>query len=434
MSDGLQLSLIGILFATLLIGGMWVPFAVGVASIAYLLQLGGLDALRAMGLVSWSSTNSFTLTAIPLFILMAAILEGSGLGQRAYRGMAKLVVRLPGGLLQTNIAGCAVFAAVSGSSVATAASIASVALPQLEERRYDRRMAFGSLAAGGTLGILIPPSIALILYATFTESSITALYMAAVVPGILMMLVFMGFIAIRCLMNPSLAPQERTTMTPADWVRTAADLIPFLTLIAVVMGSLYFGIATPTEAAAVGSVFALAVAKVWGNLDVEILRRALQTTVKSSGSILFIVLSAYIMLYAVALGGLPKSLALWIGSLELSYAMFLVCLVIMYYILGCLVESMAMMVLTVPLIYPLLLTYGIDPVWFGVILVLLVEMGQISPPFGINLFVIQSLAKSKYQDVVMGALPYQILMLLMIIVLACFPSIVSWLPNQMAGS
>jgi C4-dicarboxylate transporter DctM subunit len=223
-------------------------------------------------------------------------------------------------------------------------------------------------------------------------------------------------------------------MAPADWVRTAADLIPFLTLIAVVMGSLYFGIATPTEAAAVGSVFALAVAKVWGNLDVKVLRRALQTTVKSSGSILFIVLSAYIMLYAVALGGLPKSLAIWIGSLELSYAMFLVCLVIMYYILGCLVESMAMMVLTVPLIYPLLLTYGIDPVWFGVILVLLVEMGQISPPFGINLFVIQSLAKSKYQDVVMGALPYQILMLLMIIVLACFPSIVSWLPNQMAGS
>ena len=197
MSGEMLLSMIGILFALFLIGGMWVPFAVGVAAVAYLLQLGGVDALRAMGLVSWGSMNSFTLTSIPLFILMAEILEGSGLGHRAYRGMARLVVRLPGGLLQTNIAGCAVFSAVSGSSVATAASIASVALPQLEARNYDRRMSLGSLAAGGTLGILIPPSIALIVYGTFTESSVSTLYIAAVIPGILATLIFMLFIAIR---------------------------------------------------------------------------------------------------------------------------------------------------------------------------------------------------------------------------------------------
>ena len=433
MSGEMLLSMIGILFALFLIGGMWVPFAVGVAAVAYLLQLGGVDALRSMGLVSWGSMNSFTLTSIPLFILMAEILEGSGLGHRAYRGMARLVVRLPGGLLQTNIAGCAVFSAVSGSSVATAASIASVALPQLEARNYDRRMSLGSLAAGGTLGILIPPSIALIVYGTFTESSVSTLYIAAVIPGILATLIFMLFIAIRCMINPSLAPQEKATMTGKDWLETVADLVPFTVLMVVVLGTLYMGIATATEAAAIGTVIAFFIAKIWGKLDVKIVRRALQATVRSSGSILFIVLAAYILLYAIALGGLPREFASWVGSLGLSYAMFLLAVVVMYYVLGCLVESMAMMVLTVPLIYPVLLLYGIDPVWFGIVLVLLVEIGQISPPFGINLFVIQSLSKCKFEDVVMGAVPYQILMLLMIAALAVWPQIVTWLPKQMAG-
>jgi tripartite ATP-independent transporter DctM subunit len=386
-----------------------------------------------MGLVSWSSTNSFTLTAIPLFILMAEILQGSGLGHRAYRGMARLVVRLPGGLLQTNIAGCAVFAAVSGSSVATAASIASVALPQLQERGYDRRMALGSLAAGGTLGILIPPSIALIVYANFTESSISALYMAAVVPGLLVMLSFMAFIAVRCWMNPSLAPRETVTMSRAIWIQTMADLVPFATLIFVVLGSLYFGVATPTEAAAIGSVFAFVIGAVWGRLDVQVVRQALQNTVRATGSILFIVLAAYILLYAMALSGLPQQFAVWVGSLGLSYPVFLLVVVAMYYVLGCLIESMSMMVLTVPLMVPVLKMYGIDPIWFGVVLVLLIEVGQISPPFGINLFVIQSLAKGPLDDVIMGSIPYQVLMLLMIAVLAVWPQLVSWLPAQMAG-
>lgn len=433
MSAGLLLTGAGVLFTTFLLGGMWVPFAIGLAATAYLWAQGGFEALRAMGLVSWSSTNSFTLTAIPLFILMAEILQGSGLGHRAYRGMARLVVRLPGGLLQTNIAGCAVFAAVSGSSVATAASIASVALPQLQARRYDRRMALGSLAAGGTLGILIPPSIALIVYATFTESSITALYMAAVVPGLLVMLSFMAFIAVRCWMNPSLAPQERITMTRADWVQTVGDLVPFATLILVVLGSLYFGVATPTEAAALGSVFALVIGRVWGRLDVQVVRQALQNTVRATGSILFIVLAAYLLLYAMALSGLPQQFAGWVGSLGLSYPAFLLVVVAMYYVLGCLIESMSMMVLTVPLMVPVLKMYGIDPVWFGVVLVLLIEIGQISPPFGINLFVIQSLAKGRLDDVIVGTIPYQVLMLLMIAVLAVWPQLVSWLPARMAS-
>lgn len=433
MTEGILLLGVGLLFAVLLLGGMWIPLTIGVSALAYMWVQGGFGSMRAMGLVSWSSMNSFTLTTIPLFILMAEILQVSGLGHRAYRGMARLVVRLPGGLLQTNLAGCAVFAAVSGSSVATAASIASVALPQLNERNYNERMSLGSLAAGGTLGILIPPSIALIVYATFTESSIAALYIAAVVPGLLTMLAFMLFVAIRCLWNPSLAPQEKATMSRQDWIQTMGDLVPFGTLMLVVLGSLYFGLATPTESAAMGSVFAFAIGKIWGRLDVPLVRRALQRTVRTSGTIMFIVLAAYILLYPMAVGGLPQRFAAWVGSLELGYAAFLLVVVAMYYVLGCLVESMAMMVLTVPLIYPILVIYGIDPVWFGIILVMLVELGQISPPFGINLFVIQSMSRGRFLDVMMGTLPYQILLLAMIALLAIWPELVSWLPGRMAN-
>jgi C4-dicarboxylate transporter DctM subunit len=431
MTEGALLAGIATLFLLLLLGGMWIPIAIGLAATAYMWLQGGFASMRAMGLVSWSSMNSFTLTTIPLFVLMAEILQASGLGHRAYRGMARLVMRLPGGLLQTNIAGCAVFSAVSGSSVATAASIASVALPQLRERRYDQRMSLGSLAAGGTLGILIPPSIALIVYATFTESSIATLYIAAVVPGLIVMLMFMAFIGARCLLNPSLAPQEHVRMTRAMWIETVGDLVPFGTLMLIVLGSLYFGIATPTESAAMGSLFAFAIGKIWGHLDVPTIRRALQNTVRASGSIMSIVLAAYILLYPMAMGGLPQRFAAWVGTLELGYAAFLFVIVLMYYVLGCLVESMAMMVLTVPLVFPVLAMYGIDPVWFGIVLVLLVELGQISPPFGINLFVIQSMSRGRFLDVVMGALPYQVLMLLMIVVLALWPELVSWLPGRM---
>lgn len=222
-------------------------------------------------------------------------------------------------------------------------------------------------------------------------------------------------------------------MSREIWLETLGDLVPFGTLMVVVLGSLYFGLATPTESAAMGSVFAFAIGKIWGHLDVPTVRRALQNTIRASGSIMFIVLAAYILLYPMALGGLPQRFATWVGSLELSYAAFLFVVVGMYYVLGCLVESMAMMVLTVPLMYPVLVMYGIDPIWFGVVLVLLVELGQISPPFGINLFVIQSMSRARFWDVAMGALPFQILMLLMVLVLALWPQLVSWLPSRMVN-
>lgn len=431
MTGASDLILVFGVFLALLLGGMWIPFAIGISGITYLVYSDGWDALRALGLVSWGGINSFTLTAIPLFILMAELLLKSGVSDRVYRSLAILVRRLPGGLLQTNIAGCAVFAAISGSSVATAAAIGTVALPQLQERRYDQRMATGSLAAGGTLGILIPPSIAMILYGTFTEISIAKLFVAGMLPGILLAMLFMGYIAVTAIRKPDVAPREALSASAATILRTIADLIPFALLIFAVLGGIYFGLVTPTESAALGCVMSIVVCYIWGNLDFNVFRAALQHSVMVTGSVMFIVLAAFIFSYAIAIGGLAINLTQWLVSLDLSKFEFIFALVVMYAVLGCLVESIGMLVITVPLLFPVMLQYGIDLVWFGVVLVLLIELGQITPPLGINLFVIQGISRSELGDVVRGAIPYYLIILAFVALLALVPEIALWLPNNM---
>ena len=433
MTSGMLVTVVGVLFLFLLLGGMKVPFAVGIAATSYLFGLTGIAGLKAIGLVAWSSTNSFVLTSIPLFVFMSEILLHSGLSRKVYDGLTNIVRKLPGGLLQTNIAGCAVFAAISGSSVATAAAIGTIALPSLKERGYNVRMSVGSLAAGGTLGILIPPSIAMIIYGTFTETSIAKLFMAGVVPGLIVSGMFMLYIGLRCKLQPHLTPREAGAMTLAVMIETIIDLTPFVLLIGLVLGSLYFGLATPTEAAAVGSALSLIIAAVTGRLTWEVLSKSLFSTIVTAGSILFIVMSAFIFSYAITIGGLAQNFALWIGSLGLTKYQILFAITIMYTVLGCLLESMAMIVITVPLLFPVLVATGIDPLWFGVILVLLIEGGQVSPPFGINLFVIQSLAKGNYEDVVMGTIPYHLILLFGIVLFAAFPELVTWLPSQITA-
>lgn len=418
-------------FLGLLLGGMWIPFAIGISGITYLVYSDGWDALRALGLVAWGGMNSFTLTAIPLFILMAELLLKSGISDRVYRSLAILVRRLPGGLLQTNIAGCAVFSAISGSSVATAAAIGTVALPQLQERSYDRSMATGSLAAGGTLGILIPPSIAMILYGTFTEVSIAKLFAAGLLPGILLALSFMCYIAVTAIRKPEVAPREAAAASAATILRTVADLLPFVVLIFTVLGGIYFGLVTPTESAALGCAMSIVVCRIWGKLDIKVFRSALQHSIMLTGSVMFIVLAAFIFSYAVAIGELAINLTQWLVSLDLSKFGFIFALVVMYTVLGCLVESIGMLVITVPLLFPVLLQYGIDPIWFGVILVLLIELGQITPPLGINLFVIQGIARCNLGVVVRGALPYYLIILAFVALLVWIPEIALWLPNNM---
>jgi len=380
MTPELQIAIVLVAFVGLLAAGMSVPLAISVPALMYLLLLGGVDALKGLGLVSWGSMNSFALTAIPLFILMAELMQRSGLSMRTYQALARLVCVIPGGLLQTNVAGCALFSAVSGSSVATAAAIGGVALPQLEQRKYHSPLSAGSLAAGGTLGILIPPSIAMIIYGTFTETSVAQLFMAGVIPGLLLTGLFMAYIAVHATFKPEIAPKEKGPQSLGEFASALRELLPVTVLIAGIMGSLYLGFATPTEAAALGCVFVLAIGAFWGRMDWATLADSVRATVLVSGNILFITFAAFLFSYAISLGGIGEKLTEWMVALNLSRLMFLLALFALFSVLGALVESLGIIVITVPLLYPILLKYGIDPVWFGIVLVLFIEMGQITPP------------------------------------------------------
>lgn len=405
--------------------GMWIPFVVSGLAIAIIVATRGVEGLNAVGLVTWSSSNSFTLTAIPLFILMAEILLQSGLASRLYRGLARVTLRLPGGLLQTNIIGCAIFSAISGSSVATAAAIGTVAVPQLEARGYDMRMTYGSLAAGGTLGILIPPSIALIVYGAFTETSIVKLFAAGLVPGLLLTLLFAIFVGVKG-RRPAAGSG---TADPEAAPSVVGDIFPVLGLVFVVLGALYLGFATPTEAAAVGSVAALAIGAVFGQLDRARLRVAFHRATRTSSTILFVVIAAYLFSFSMTVSGISGAVTGWVIALGLPRIQFLIAVALLYIVLGLFIESIAMMVITVPLIAPAFAIYGIDPIWFGVFLVILIELGQVTPPFGLNLFVVQSVNNAPYSEVVIGALPYYLLLVAALVLLVLLPALALWLPG-----
>ena len=304
MSPEIQLLMVTVMFLGLLTVGMPVPFAIVIPAVIYLFLQGGWAALNSLGLVSWGSMNVFALTAVPLFMFMAEILSASGLSTRIYGGLAKLVARLPGGLLQTNIAGCAVFASVNGSSIATAATIGGVALPQLLSRGYNRPLAAGSLAAGGTLGILIPPSFPMIIYGTFTETSVPKLFMAGVIPGLIMTACFMLYIAVHAKLDPTVAPREAGPASAGELLRALAEVVPFVLLILGTLGGLYFGVVTTTEAAVVGCALSIALGVTMGKLTVQRLVQAIFNTIIFSGNILFLILAAYIFSTALSFAGL----------------------------------------------------------------------------------------------------------------------------------
>lgn len=432
MSETAQMLIVGGIFLLLLVGGMWIPFAIAVTAALYIFMASGWDGFGGLGLVSWGSTYNFSLTAIPLFILMAEFMLESGLSQRVYRGMSQLVRFLPGGLLQTNVAGCAAFSAISGSSVATAAAIGSIALPQLEQRGYCPRIAAGTIVAGGTLGILIPPSIAMIIYGTFTDTSISKLFMAGLIPGLVLCGLFAIYVAIRCLLNPTLSPREHDSIEAIGSSRQlAGDLLPFTLLILLVMGSLYFGYTTPTESAGVGALLAFVIGKIWGTLDWAAFRRALGKTVQVSGTILFIVYAAYLFSYAIGMVGITDELADVLEAWDLTRGELILVIIVFYTLLGMLMDSIGMVVITVPLLYPILLDYGIDPIWFGVLLVVLIELGQITPPAGLNLFVVKSISRIGLSDIIKGALPFCALLYVLIALLYWFPNLALWMPSGM---
>jgi C4-dicarboxylate transporter DctM subunit len=421
----LQILIVTVLFLGLLTAGMAVPFAIAVPAVVYLLMQGGFTALNGLGLMSWGSMNTFALTAVPLFMFMADILSVSGLSNRIYNGLAKLVAPLPGGLLQTNIAGCAIFASVSGSSIATAASIGGVALPQLIGRNYNRALAAGSLAAGGTLGILIPPSFPMIIYGTFTETSVPKLFIAGVIPGLIMTAFFMLYIGIHAKLDPAVAPKEQGARNLHEVLRALADIAPFVVLIAGTLGGLYFGVVTTTEAAVIGCFLSILLGFVFGDLTWKKLVEAMHSTVNFSGNILFLIFAAYIFSYAISFAGVGEKLTEFIVGMKLSTFQFYAVLFALFTVLGCLIESLGMIVITVPLLFPILGKYGI--------LVIYIELGQISPPIGINLFVIQSIWDGKLKEVVYGTIPFHLIMFVVLIMVMVWPELALWLPQQMSG-
>lgn len=389
-----------------------------------------LPLTRAIGEISWSTSNEFLLVAIPLFIMLGEILLRSGLAERMYSAMSLWLSWLPGGLMHANIGASALFAATSGSSVATAATVGTVAIPQIERQGYNEPLFLGSLAAGGTLGILIPPSINLIIYGVLTDTSVPKLYLAGILPGLLMAIFFMAAIAIACTLRPHWGG-KRTSAGWSERISSLVDLIPPLFIFLLVVGSIYAGLATPTEAAALGVAGALILAAWQRRLTLTMLRDVFEGTMKSTAMIMLIIIGAAFLNFIMSGIGLTTTLTNTISSLQVPPAIMLLVMVIFYLILGCFMETLSMMITTIPIVAPIMIGLGFDPVWLGIIIIILVETALITPPVGLNLFVVQSLrTRGSMNDVMLGSLPFVIMLLLMVGVLSIAPDIALWLPRQ----
>jgi tripartite ATP-independent transporter DctM subunit len=385
----------------------------------------------SMALTIWGSTSSWTLTALPLFLWMGEILFRSRLSEDMFRGLAPWLERLPGRLLHVNILGCAIFAAVSGSSAATCATIGKIALPELKKRGYPDDLAIGTLAGAGTLGLLIPPSIIMIVYGVAANVSISKLFVAGVIPGILLALLFMGYVVVRALMNPELIPAagERTTLRQK--LHASRHLIPVVSLIGIVLGCIYSGVATATEAAALGVAGALLLARIEGSLNWPIFMQGLIAATRIYCMIGLILAGAAFLTLAMGFIGLPRHLAELVGSLNLSPFMLILALTFFFILLGCFLDGISMVVLTVSVLLPTVERAGIDLIWFGIFIVLVVEMAQITPPVGFNLFVLQGLTKREISYIARTALPLFFLMLAAVLLVYFVPGIVTMLPQKM---
>lgn len=423
-------AIILVLTLALMMSGMFVGLALMVSGLIGLYVF--RDNMAIASNVFFDSTNSFTLTAVPLFIFLGEILVGCGASGTIFRGTSRLLSWAPGGLLHANLLSCTMFSAISGSSPATAATIGSVALPELKKRGYDQRLSLGSLAAGGTLGILIPPSINMIVYGMIANVSIGQLFISGVFPGILMVGLFMIYVAIRVMRQRDLAPVEYQ-LTLRGILIGLVELWPVWFLAFVVLGGIFFGIFTPTEAAAVGTAGALLIAAGLRKLTWSMLVNAMGNTVSISSKVLIIYVGAMVLGNFLGVMGSPQQIARFVLDAELDVYQVLLMLLALYLVLGAFLDGISMMVLTVPTVMPLILGLGIDPIWFGVALVILCECGMITPPMGLNLFVIQGIAKSTLGEVVYGVMPFFGLMLFTLVVITIFPQIALWLPGLMIG-
>lgn len=426
----LTIILLVVLFA-LLGTGLWVAFSLLLVGVTGMMLFSDAPIGEVFATTAWGHSNSWALAALPLFIWMGEILFRSRLSQDMFTGLSPWMNKLPGKLLHVNIIGCGIFAAVSGSSAATAATIGKLSIPELSKRKYPEKMVIGTLAGSATLGLLIPPSIILIVYGVATEQSIARLFVAGVVPGILLVLLFAGFVGVWSLLNRDKLPKETTQYTFLEKVKASQSLIPVVLLIVGVMGSIYSGIASPTDAAAVGVVLALILSWHSGSLNRDTFKDGLMGATKTSCMIAFILTGAAFLTVAMAFTGIPKLLAEWIGSMDLSIYQLLLALTIFFVILGCFLDGISVVVLTTSVIMPMVEQAGIDPLWFGIYIVVVVEMSQITPPVGFNLFVLQSLTGRNILNVAVAALPFFLLMFVALALIIMVPELVTFLPNNM---
>ncbi|MFD1894998.1 TRAP transporter large permease [Ottowia beijingensis] len=431
MSDfGITALLILSLFA-LLGSGVWIGLTLtGVAWIGMQL-FSARPAGDAMAVTIWGSASSWTLTALPLFVWMGEILFRTRLSESMFRGLAPWVTWLPGRLLQTNVIGCAIFAAVSGSSAATCATIGKMSLPELGKRGYPEGITIGSLAGAGTLGLLIPPSIIMIVYGVAADVSIAKLFIAGVLPGILLAALFSGYLMAWALMNPGKVPRPDRVMSLGERLHESRHLIPVVILIAAVLGSIYTGVATATEAAAVGVVGSLLLSLVQGSLNWQTFRDSLMGATRLYCMIALILAGAAFLTLSMGYIGLPRHLAEYISGLGLSPFVLVVALALFFIVLGCFMDGISIVVLTMGVLLPTVQAAGIDLIWFGIFVVVVVEMAQITPPVGFNLFVLQGMTGKDIAYIARVTMPFFFLMCAMVLLLWFFPQIATWMPGHM---
>ncbi len=426
--------MIGIAFVVLIaLMVLSIPVAVTLLTLGFFMDqaFSRFPLHRALGEVLWSASDSFLLIAIPLFILLGEILVRTGIARRTYGALEAWLSWLPGGLLHANIGTATFFSATSGSSVATAATVGTVAMPQARALGYHESLFAGSIAAGGTLGIMIPPSINLIVYGFLTETSIPRLFIAGIVPGTLLALSFIAGTALICSLKPEWGGPRRRHSWKQRF-KGLVDLLPVFLLFSIIIGSIYTGWATPTEAAAVGVLTTLVFALILGELSLDMIKQALAGTMRTSAMIMLIIMSAYFLNFVLSAAGATRTLSEFVENTGMGPTATMLVIIGMYVLLGFFVETLSLMVITIPVVEPVVVALGYDPIWFGVMLILLIEMALITPPVGLNLYVVQGVrGRGSLNDVMLGAIPYATIMLLMAGVLLAIPGLALFLPNAM---
>lgn len=425
-----SLTLAALVFG-LLGAGLWVSITLLVSGIAMMALYTPAPTGSMIASTLWDSSWGWELASLPLFVWMGEILFRSNLSRDMFRGLTPWVGRLPGGLLHVNVLGCAVMAAITGSSAVTCATIGRLSVPELEKRNYPIKDTIGTLAGSGTMGLLIPPSIVMIVYGVTAEQSIAQLFMAGVVPGLILVCLYMGYVMLRSIIFSSDMPEPDPASSLAEKLRALISLVPSIGLILMVIGSIYGGLATPTEAAAVGVVGALGLSMFYRTLDWENAKNGLMAAMQTSCMIAMIIAAASCLSIAIAYIDLPRALAQWVVGLDLSPYALLAVLGVLVLLMGCFLEGISIIVLTSSVVLPLVESAGINLVWFGIFLIILIEAAQVTPPVGFNLFVLQSLTRRNILFIARATVPYFLLLILLILIITSFPWIVTWLPNAM---